>query len=97
MGPKAIPRARAILQQLLQDDTLTQDQRDAISAALALMYRRPYAKPVARAKARRVTPEIVAAVQAAVARNPTALNREIGRSLGIDGGRVSEVIHGDRK
>jgi hypothetical protein len=50
----------------------------------------------ARVSARRVTPEIAREVRDLVRAEPRLTNREIGRRLGIDGGRVSEVLAGKR-
>jgi hypothetical protein len=58
-------------------------------------FRRP-AKKHARNKATRITPALRDQVRAFILANPTMLNRDIGRVFNIDGGRVSEIIHGLR-
>lgn len=58
-------------------------------------FRRP-AKKHARTKSARITPAIRDQVRAFVLANPDMPNREIGRIFNIDGGRVSEIIHGLR-
>ena len=58
-------------------------------------FRRP-AKKHARKKATRITPAIRDQVRAFVLANPDMPNRDIGRVFNIDGGRVSEILHGLR-
>lgn len=49
-----------------------------------------------RTKAKKVTADIVKAVKQIRKENPGMLNREIGLQVGIDGGRVSEILTGRR-
>lgn len=57
--------------------------------------RRQHARRAAP-RARAVTEELAAQVRAFAAANPNMPNRDVGRHFGIDGGRVSEILHGKR-
>lgn len=61
-----------------------------------LMWRRSKKKRTARAKPVTWTPKLVLDIQASLLLNPTKHEREIGRMHGVDGGRISEVVHGLR-
>jgi len=104
--PRTIPQIRARLHELANDlaDYATEAEFFAGRvAALALEIddladetkRRP---PVRQAPiaARRMTPELAREVRELARSNPDLTNREIGRRLGVDGGRVSEVLAGKR-
>lgn len=90
---EAIPRAREILIALMPE--LTEAQQAKVGEALALMYRRKYARNPAPDVSRKITPEVVAAVLASVAANPRVAFETIAMWHGIRGGRVSEIMHGD--
>ena len=68
---------------------------DEVTRLANASFRRP-AKKHARTKATRITPAIRDQVRSFVRANPNMPNREIGRIFNIDGGRVSEIIHGLR-
>ncbi len=61
-----------------------------------LLWRRSKKKRVARAKSVTWTPELVRDIQASILLNPSKHEREIGRMHGVDGGRISEVVQGQR-
>lgn len=92
-----IPKAMSLLNTALrycEDDP--EDLCEAIRQALALMPRKKPGKPVARATAKKVTPAIMGEVMILFRQNPYRSNRSMGLELGIDGGRVSEIINGHR-
>ncbi len=89
----SIPLARQRLREVIE-------KTDPVTAALLrdilpLMYRRTRVKQ-ARAKARPITPTLARQIRQFAARHPDLPNREIGRVFDVDGGRVSEVLQGDR-
>ncbi len=61
-----------------------------------LLWRRSKKKRVAKAKSVTWTPELVRDIQASILLNPSKHEREIGRMHGVDGGRISEVVQGQR-
>jgi hypothetical protein len=61
-----------------------------------LMWRRSKKKRTARAKVVTWTSELVRDIQASLLLNPSKHEREIGRMHGVDGGRISEVVQGQR-
>lgn len=67
-------------------ETVRQHARDTV--------RRSPLVPVTRAKARRMTPELQDELRTYKLAHPLMSNREVGRAFGVDGGRVSEAIHG---
>jgi hypothetical protein len=93
----SIPIARAKLRDVaLRLFSVGQSgEADEILNAVDLMYRRSAIKRAAP-RARKITPEISRSVRTYFRENPTASNREIGQRFGIDGGRVSEILHGLR-
>jgi len=97
-GPRTIPEIRARLHEIANDlgyDLLT---REAAAELHALAEETKRRAPVRDAppRARRITPEIKGRVRALAARYPKMPIREIGLTLGIDGGRVSEILAGKR-
>lgn len=59
------------------------------------MYRRPPVRQAPR-RARGMTPQLRAQAVALAAQHPDKPMREIGRMIGVDGGRVSEAVAGFR-
>lgn len=68
---------------------------DRLTALLPLLKRKHHKRGKARATMQRVTPEIRDAVKRDIALHPNRANRDIGKTYGIDGGRVSEILAGD--
>lgn len=89
-----IPEAREILSQILPE--LPPRQRQRVEQALALMRRRPPAKPRARPQGIYVDARMAERIRTYVRRNPGLPIREVGAHFGVDGGRVSEAIQHDR-
>jgi hypothetical protein len=61
-----------------------------------LMWRRSKKKRTAKSKVVTWTPELVRDIQASLLLNPSKHERDIGRIHGVDGGRISEVVQGQR-
>jgi hypothetical protein len=89
-----IPRARAILRAAMQD--MPEPWRTSAAEALAIMTRRSPAKPVAAARKRRVGPDLAAEIRRYVETHPAAHLQDVAVRFGVNSGRVSEAIHGDR-
>ena len=90
------PKARKILTEIALDcgnEIVAGQIRDVIEKHL---HKRQYQKPVARTRQVKITSELVEAILAANKESPHLHNRIIGRHYGVDGGRVSEIIQGDR-
>lgn len=95
----SIPEIREELWKLAVESRDLAERQAAIAErvhALANETFRRTAKKHARAKARRVTPALREQVRAFAIANPGMPNRDIGREFNIDGGRVSEILHGLR-
>ena len=90
-----IPQAREKLEALLREP-LPASWRAEIEDALALMRRRPYAKPVARVESRSVGPRTAALIRRYVARHPRMSVLAVARVFAVNPGRVSEALHGLR-
>jgi hypothetical protein len=90
-----IPRARAILIDMRDNTKLDEIQRAAIGVVLQLLRRPP---PVRKTPARsnKVTAEIVVDVLDIAKNNPKQSQAEIGLTMGINSGRVSEILTGRR-
>lgn len=67
-----------------------------LAEVLPLLRKRPPAK-FARVRSRRITSDVVREVLRFSTQHPDVPNRDIGRRFGIDGGRVSEILQGDRR
>jgi hypothetical protein len=67
------------------------DRLDAL--AMETVRRKP-AKPRAPISARVATPDLAEEIRAYAKAHPIASYREIGRAFNVDGGRVSEALHG---
>lgn len=87
--PKAREEIDAIAEALL-------DLAARLDRVQGNLHRRPYA----RARAPRAAPPVNAGMaeflREFARKNPNLSQREIGQRFGIDGGRVSEALHGDR-
>lgn len=87
-----IPKARQILAAaLLSDDASV--LRAAILEALALMTKH-FIKPKAASKSLKMTPALARRLRSFCLQNPDMSVNEIGARFGVNGGRVSEAIHG---
>lgn len=95
----SIPQIRERMQALAQEQSALASRQIEIAHELEELvqhsYRRPAAKH-ARTQAKRVTPELAERIREFAINNPKMPNREIGRIFGVDGGRVSEALHGVR-
>ena len=90
-----IPEARRRLADVRNRLTTTDpDAVSEITAILNLMHRRPVIRrtPI---KARPITDSVKRRVSE-LAATTVMPQREIAAAMGIDGGRVSEILHGDR-
>ena len=97
-SPRTIPEIRTRLHEIaesLDHDLVTLPVAVELHALAEETKRR---RPVRDAppRARKVTPEIKRQVRDLAARYPKMPIREIGLTLGIDGGRVSEILAGKR-
>jgi hypothetical protein len=93
-----IVRARELIEQIadnLDSGGKPQDAAQELRAVLALMKRRTYVRR-APVHSNPVTPAIKAQIQALAANNPTMHESEIAAQVGVNPGRVSEVLHGLR-
>lgn len=89
-GPRTIPEIRARLHELAVELDCPE------LAALADETKRRYHGRTGQITAQAVTPRLAARVRAYKASHPDANNRTIGAVFKIDGGRVSEILHGKR-
>jgi hypothetical protein len=90
MSRRTIPEIRARLFELADAHGIPE------LAVLAEETKREYHGRAGRTDARKVTPELAEQVRAYAARHPGENHRNIGAHFGIDGGRVSEILHGKR-
>lgn len=87
-----LPKARGILSSALSSrDPLV--LRAAIAEALTMMTR-VYVKQKAPTKSRKMTPALARRIRSFYTRHPHMSVNEIGAHYGVNGGRVSEAIHG---
>jgi hypothetical protein len=92
-----IPKARRILQIVLDEGDIGVDAREQIEEALSMMTRsQRFAGRGAHLQRVKITPDTVEAVKRAVRRDPDLPFEKIGRAFGIAGGRVSEIMNGLR-
>lgn len=91
-----IPLAREILM-----DTITNEHKMSkkqivaqMTEALRLMHREAVARPHAPRQRSKMTAAIGAKVRVYARKNPHKTLDDIGREFGVDGGRVSEALHG---
>jgi len=89
-----IPAARGLLKAALNKENV-HDIKASIFEALSLMTR-VQNNPNPRIIALKVTSEIVREVKRLKAKEPTMTYFEIGLAVGINAGRVSEIINGHR-
>ena len=89
-APRTLPEIRARMHELADELGCPE------LAALAEETKRRYHGRSAPITARAVTPALAAKVRAYKAAHPDASNRTIGALFKIDGGRVSEILHGKR-
>ena len=104
--PRTIPQIRERLNEISRDlvDYATEAEFfagrvAAFAAEIAALAEETKRRPPVRngrVTARHVTPEVAAAIRTIARENPRMPNREIGLRLGVDGGRVSEVLAGKR-
>lgn len=94
MATGDIPKAR---RRLIKALTMIEsaEARALVREALRLMTRQGV-KHNKRTVARSVTPEIIRQVHAMKQRWPDMTYQEIGNALNINGGRVSEILNGER-
>jgi hypothetical protein len=93
-----IPEVRTKMQEIV--DELVAMDHEAIAERLAELIYELYRRPsIHRSgpKAVPMSPLVRERILNIYSQNPTMLHREIGRAVGVDGGRVSEVIRGKRK
>jgi len=98
--PTDIPKARELLEEVVKrldgsENETDQFVLDKIESALGLMTR-TVTKTPARTTARKITRDVVMETLGMLRQYPDKSNRWIGRQLGIDGGRVSEIRRGLR-
>src|SRR4051794_23880980 len=93
-----IPKARFLLLEAAKDlERLgLAAHADAIRGVVRMMVRLPLVRPRAPRTAAEVSAPLVAAVKAVAAAYPGEPLRSIGRRFQLDGGRVSEILQGDR-
>lgn len=97
----AIPEARRSLAAILaelKDEGLTERGNELhrmASLIISAMYRRPRVKQ-ARAKNRRMNQAVARQIWEIFRAEPKLSNEEIGTRVGVNAGRVSEVLHGVR-
>lgn len=89
-----VPLARRLLESLLPQ--LPVDAANVVSQAIALMHRRPYAKPRAPERSAPVDAEVAAAIRAYVRAHPRMSEQDVALIFRTNPGRVSEALHGDR-
>jgi hypothetical protein len=89
-----IPEARALLREALP--TMPSPWREQVEAALGLMRRRAPAKRPAPARKRQVDAALAARIRAYVAAHPGEHLQDVAAVFGVNPGRVSEALHGDR-
>jgi len=90
MAKRTIPQIRKRLHEIAADLNLPE------IAELAEETKRQYHGRRAPVRALTVDEEIAEQVKAYALANPNAPQREIGQKFQIDGGRVSEILHGRR-
>lgn len=89
-----IPEARERLAQALP--TMPSPWREQVEAALHLMHRRPPARPPAPARKASVDAELAEEIRRYVAAHPRVHLQDVAVRFGVNSGRVSEALHGDR-
>lgn len=89
-----IPEARRLLAEALPG--LPSPWREQVAAALDLMHRRPPARQPAPARKRQVDAALAARIRAYVAAHPGEHLQDVAAVFGVNPGRVSEALHGDR-
>jgi hypothetical protein len=85
----SIPEAR----KLLAAYALEWDKPELLDLSRRMVRRKPK-YPVARANRKSLDAALAVDIRVFKDLNPTMSNRDIGRKFGVDGGRVSEAIHG---
>lgn len=90
-----IPGARAIIEQVINDNTLQHGHKARLQEALAKMTRRRPVK-VAPRQTKPVTAEVRAEIRRIAAENPDWTMQQIGTATDTNSGRVSEVLNGLR-
>lgn len=93
-----IPKAREMLFEVVSDllGLGQEDMAFRVADAINLLRRRPPVRPRAPRSAPPMTTVMAEFLRNYALSNPTLSHREIGQRFGIDGGRVSEALHGDR-
>ena len=96
-----IPEARSALTEILRqlnDENLNQRARDLCATAHSIVGAMVRRSPVKRARNKKgpVTKAVANAIWALYLSEPNLHNDEIGLRLGVNAGRVSEVLQGDR-
>lgn len=98
--PDGIPAARARLDRIIARVQLDGSYRRGeliqdLIAVQAMMFRKPPIR-MARVKARPITEDIKRQVHTLAAKHPNMHMQEIGDMVGINAGRVSEILNGLR-
>jgi len=93
-----IPLARDMIDEVVAALTVRghRDLAVRLLAARAELFRRPMARKPARRRSPPVDAELAEALRRYARLHPDMPNRAIGQRFGVDGGRVSEALHGDR-
>ena len=89
-----IPHARALLANALP--TMPEPWRSQVQAALHMMHRRPPARQPAPARKRQVDAELAEEIRRYVAAHPRQHLQDVAVRFGVNSGRVSEALHGER-
>lgn len=91
-----IPRAREILADALASARTMADYRGAVETALRLMTRASPARRRAPEQSQPMDDALARRVRAMAHGNPDMPLAEIAAQLGVNPGRVSEALHGQR-
>lgn len=93
-----IPEARARLEAIAEDlESLgLVVQAMAVRDTIPLLYRRPYARDKAPARSAWVDASTAAEIRHMARRNPHLSQQKIAEAFGVNAGRVSEALQGDR-